>query len=472
VSGTFIGGMTRMQLALLGAGLLAALGVGVGATVAPGLAIAGCGALLVIALAAVRPAWAACLLIGVTPLIAGIDRGNGLPLLRPYEALALLVGVGLGIRLLVAGREGDIHFGRLDVAILLMAAASSIYPMFMMKLRNRNIEQDDVLYALQLWKYYGVFLIMRLSIRTPRQVRAALLTAVVTATIVGMIAVLQSLHFGAVESFVAQYFPPNAANQDSAANGRGTATIGNAIAAGDVTTFAFAIAAAWVLTMRQRPRFMTLFAFGLVLGTLGSGQFSGFIGIAVAAVALGIVTGRLGRFALGFAPAALLGIALLKPVIDQRLQPLEQGVLPQSWQVRLDNLGRFFWPKLGEDYNWLTGVRPNARVLAPPGWPSGQYVYIESGQTWLLWSGGVLFLIAFYAFLWVGMRAMWDIAQRHADEAAVAARAGFTALVVIGVLMFTDPHLTIRASADLSFSLLGIAAGGAAWSARSARGSP
>lgn len=466
-----LGGLSRGQQALLAAGLLAALGVGAAATVAPGMAIAGCIALLIIALAAIRPAWAACLLIGVTPMIAGLDRGNGLPLVRPYEALALLVGFGLMIRILVAGREGTLHFGKLDVAILFMAAASSIYPMFMMKLRNRDIQQDDVLYALQLWKYYGVFLIMRLSIRTPRQVRAALLTAVIAATVIGAIAALQALQFGPVESFIASYFTAPA-DQDTVSNGRGTATIGNAIAAADVTTFAFAVAAAWLLTMQRRPRFMSLLAFALVIGTLGSGQFSGFIGLAVAVLALGIVTKRLGRFALAFSPAALLGIALLKPVIDQRLRPLQQGTLPQSWQVRLDNLNRFFWPKLGEDYNWLTGVRPNARVIAPPGWPSGEWVYIESGHTWLLWSGGVLFLVAFYVFLWVGLRTTWNIARSHADEASVAARASFTALVVIGVLMFTDPHLTIRASADLSFSLLGIAAGGAAWRARTARGSP
>ncbi len=39
------------------------------------------------ALIAVRPAWAAYLLIFLTPLIVGVNAGSVVPLLRPNEAL-------------------------------------------------------------------------------------------------------------------------------------------------------------------------------------------------------------------------------------------------------------------------------------------------------------------------------------------------------------------------------------------------
>ena len=464
--------LTRAQQALVAGGLLAAAAIGAGAVFSPPMTIAGCVGLIIIGVSAVRPAWGACFLLGVTPLIAGLGRGTGLPLLRPYEAIGLLVGIGVVLNVALAGKEHHFRFEGIDAAIIFMAIASSVYPLFMMKLRSRDIQQDDVLYAFQLWKYYGVFLIMRLAIRTPKQVRAALLTAVFAAVIVGVIAAAQSLRIGGVDSLIQHLFPPNEQNAAAASQGRGSSTIGSSIATADVTTYAFAVAAAWILLMRRRPRWLPIAAFALVIGTLGSGQFSGFLGIAIGAIALGIVTRRLGRFALAFSPAALLGIALLKPVIDTRLRPLEAGTLPQSWQVRLDNLRTFFWPELGRDYNWLTGVRPKARIVAPPHWPSGQFVYIESGQTWLLWSGGLLFLIAFYVFLWVGLRRMWRIARERADEASVAACASFVALSIIGVLMFTDPHLSFRASSDMSFSLMGIAIGGASWRAGRARAGP
>ena len=464
--------LTRVQTASLAAGLLGAAAIGAGATVAPAMTVIGSAALVVIAISAIRPAYGACFLLGVTPLIAGLERGGAIPLLRPYEALGLLVGLGIVVRLVVAGRDVDFHFERLDLAILLMAVASSIYPLFVMKLRSQDIQQEDVLYAFQLWKYYGVFLIMRFSIRTRRQVRAALLTAVLAATVMGTIALLQSLRIAGVDGLIYQFFPPNSENANSASRGRGTTTVGSAIGAADVTTYCFAVAAAWSLTMRDRPRLMPALAFVLVLGALGSGQFSGFIGLFVAAVAVGIVTRRLGRFALAFSPAVLVGAVLLQPVIDKRLEPLQRGVLPQSWEVRLDNLERFFWPRLSEDLNWLTWARPQARVPSPPGWPSGEWVYIESGHTWLLWTGGLFFLLAFFWFLWVALRRFWQIAQSRTDESGVAARGAFVAVTTIGVLMFTDPHLSFRASSDMSFSLMGIAIGGASWRAARAGPSP
>lgn len=455
------------QLTALAAGVGGAAIVGAAAAAAPEAAVAGAAVAVIIAVSAARPAWGACFLLGMTPLIAGLQRGTILPLVRPYEALGLLVGLGVVTRVIFFGRKHDLRFTRLDAALLLMAVASSIVPLFVMKARGTDIQQEDLLYAFQLWKYYGVFLIMRFSIRTSKQVRAALIIIVLAALIVGVIAMLQSLRVGGVDAFIGTYFPPDTENSNAASEGRGTTTIGSSIAGADVTVYAFAVAAAWALTMRRRPPLMPLLAFGLVLGTLGSGQFTGFIGLAVAAFALGLVTRRLGRFALAFAPTLVLGVALLRPVIQKRLEPLQRGELPQSWEVRLQNLETFFWPVLGRDLNWITGVRPQARVLAPPGWPAGEWIYIESGITWLLWTGGLLFLVAFYWFLWVGLRTMWGIARSRAGEVSVAGHAGFVVLVTMGVLMLLDPHLSFRASSDLSFSLLGIAVGGATWQAAS-----
>jgi hypothetical protein len=119
----------------------------------------------------------------------------------------------------------------------------------------------------------------------------------------------------------------------------------------------------------------------------------------------------------------------------------ETGI-PKSWEDRLENLRTFFWPELTSHYHWVLGVRPSPRVPAPETWRD--WVWIESGHTYLLWTGGVPFLVAFVAFLWTAMRRVWHVAS-------------FTGLTLVAVLMTFDPHLTFRGAADLNFSLLALA---------------
>jgi hypothetical protein len=157
------------------------------------------------------------------------------------------------------------------------------------------------------------------------------------------------------------------------------------------------------------------------------------------------------------APVAGIAAIVLRPVIEKRLSGFQGGsTLPASWQVRLDNVTTYFWPVLEQNLNWVTGVRPLARIDGPR-FSGIEYIWIESGHVYLLWTGGVAFLLAFFWYLWVALRRTARIARERSDAVGVAAIAAYTALVVTAVLMVLDPHLTLRGSADLSFALLGLA---------------
>src|SRR5581483_1356596 len=106
-----VGGATALRPKLL---LVLALGVGV------------------IALVSVHPSFGAYLIIGLTPLTAGINRGSAVPVLRPSEALAVAVGAALVAGALVRRRTGmsrAVPWSRIELSIVAMAVCNSAVPM-------------------------------------------------------------------------------------------------------------------------------------------------------------------------------------------------------------------------------------------------------------------------------------------------------------------------------------------------------
>jgi hypothetical protein len=455
--------------AVVTAALGAALVAGAGAAAAPPrLTLAAILAIAVIAAVALHPPVAAYLLMATPPLLAGLERGLVLPLLRPHEAIALLVAAGLLVHLALwsAARYPvrlRLSFGAIDRAMLLLAVTGSVVPLVVMVVRERQIAQDDVLYALQLWKYYGIFVVIRACILTPEQVRRCLWIALVASAVVALVGIMQVLHVPFAESQVTHLYAPEQSNERLE---RGTSTLASSIAVGDVMVFSLAIASGLLLCGDRRRILLAALCALFVFGTLATGQFSAIIALVIGVLAFGWITGRFSMSIVAFTPLVGIGALVLRPVIETRLSGFGGGsTLPASWQARLDNVTTYFWPVLKEDYNWLTGVRPLARVEGPR-FSGIDFIWIESGHIWLLWTGGVAFAAAFVWFLWVALRTVVRLARERSDAVKVAAVASFTALAVNAVLMVLDPHLTLRGSGDLSFALLALAlaapAGGAA----------
>jgi hypothetical protein len=427
-----------------------------------------CVASSVFVLVAVRPRFAAYLLLALTPLLAGLDRGAAIPFLRPAEALAVLIGSGLAARgILTALASGLPRFrpSSIDVAVFALAIASSILPFLWMLARGVEVTSDDVLYGLTLWKFAGIYLIYRTSIKTEREVRVCLWIVMFAGVIVSTIAMLQALGFGPVTAFVRAYFAPYG-NAQTIVNNRGGSTFGLPIAAADFLTFDLAIAVGCSIhagtflgNSIARRILLLVFAGVFAAGVVASGEFSAVIGLVLAIVVLVIVTHRV-RLFLYMVPALCVGLYILRPVIERRLAGFQSTTgLPVSWTGRLYNLRNYFWPELFSHDRFLLGVRLAARVVVPT--QATGYVWIESGYTWLLWSGGVPFLLAFMWFAFVGIRRFVRVARTRTDAIGVAALASAVGMIVVSALMLFDPHLTYRGAADLLFALLALAAVGA-----------
>ncbi len=416
--------------------------------------------LAVVVAVARAPFAGAMLLLVATPLTAGLARGSLVPVLRPGEAILALVLGGLALRGLVEiarGRRVAAHLRGVDWGILALLLTGSLLPLVSMVARGREVTQDDVFYATYLWKYAAVYGVIRVAVRTPRQIRTCVLVLLGMAAIVALVAILQVLNAPGLTGLLATWY---AEGDEGVARSSGGSTLSSGFAVADVMVFALALAVGLGRGESIRGRLaLAGLALVFVLGIAAAGQVSGFLGLGVGLIVLGIILRRL-TWILSIALAVgVAGVVAFSQSIRRRVGDLDAFTgLPASWtgpSGRLDNLQTYFWPDLFGDLDWLTGVRVSPRVPAPS--IGVDWVWIESGHTWLLWTGGLLFFVVCFAFLFGAIRAVAPLARVRRDAVGAAALGALTALWVNVVLMALDVHLTLRGSADMAFALLALA---------------
>jgi hypothetical protein len=443
---------------LLVACLLITMGVGGLAALRPRTTLAVCSALAVIALVSVRPALGGYVIVALTPLTAGIDRGQAVPILRPSEALALSVGVALVARALLRWRTGGLprwQPSQLEWALILMAVCNSVVPILWMTAQYRPVSRDDLLYALVLWKYAGYYLIIRSAITTNRQVLRCLWLSVGAGAIVGLLAILQSLHLFGVPTLLATYYAPFGYT-GALEHARGSSTLALPAATADLMIYNLAIVSGLLWRGRRHRLILASAAALFAIAAFSAGEFSSAIGLIVGVCTIALVTSYPRLLAL-FVPLAGVAIIVLRPVIAARISGFDSvSGLPVSWTGRLSNLHNYFWPRLFSDWNFVFGVQPAARV--PVSYQATGYVWIESGYTWLLWGGGIPLAVAFVFFVQAALRMAWRLARYSVQPPSVAALAVFVSVIVMSVLMIFDPHLTYRGAAEEMFVLLALAA--------------
>jgi hypothetical protein len=434
-------GLRRRQLDA--ALLLAPLAVGALAGIKIKYAVLAVVAIGLIAWVIARPVMAAYLLIFLTPLLVGIGAGAVVPVLRPNEALMLLLGLAIGLRWLARLRSGEIRWPRLDavdVSLIALGITSSVLPLAMMVVRQRQITMDDLLYCVVIWKLLAEYVIVRTVITTREQANRCLVLLMVAAAIVCFVGIAQAAGAPHVSALLTKFYSPSGATAGpTATDGRGGSLLGLPAASADLAILGLSIAVAMLVRGYPRRLWLGGLAVLFALGVVAAAEFSTMIGLIVALVVLVMLT-KSGRIVAYAVPVALLGGVLLWPVIQLRLEGFHSPTgLPVSWINRLYNLKTYFWPVLFSDHNWILGVRPSARIATSV--RRYGYVWIESGYTWLLWGGGIPLLASYFAFAGSVIRKGWVYARRP-DAAGVAATAVTAAVCSQVFLMILDPHLT------------------------------
>jgi hypothetical protein len=445
----------RFTLAVLGAAVVA----GTATAVSP---VAALGAVVLTALAAAvwaRPALAAYLVVGVTPLVVGIDRGTVLPVARPNEALELYLGAVLALRGLLRVRTGAVRLpllNRVEWSLILLVLTSSVVPLATMGLRRREMTADDLLSSLALWKLAGIYLIVRWSVRTGPELRRCLQVSVLAACVVAVVGILQAVDLLGVRHLLAGFYAPFGDTRSVLSSSRGGSTLSLPAATADLMVMNLAVVTALWVRERRRAGLCLAVSALFVAGTLAAGEFSSAIGLLVGVVTIVVVTGSLELLSV-FGLLGLTASVGVWPVIAERLRGFQSATgIPVSWVGRLHNLRTYFWPHLHSYVNVLVGVRPSPRVRVP--FQATGWVWIESGYTWLVWAGGIPLLLSYLFFAYATVAQGWQMARTRADAAGAAATASTVGILVVTVLMAFDPHLTYRGSADELFALTALTA--------------
>jgi putative peptidoglycan lipid II flippase len=461
------------DLAIVAATAMAAIAGGLAATTLPVIGLIGLVGLGFYAAVVTWPQLAAYAYVAFLPFLAGVPRGQYIPFLRLTEVLQVVLTAALATRFAITLLNGapipKPRLSGLDKAFIGFAVFASLVPLTWLALRGLPLTRDDVLSTIPIWKYYGLFLMVRASVKRSDQVRTCLIISVVAACITGLVATFQALDLFGAPALLAMFWAPPGTEAQQLAEGRGSGFLSSSIATASYVTYNLGVAAALLWNDHRSRWFAAGAALVLTVSTFGIGQITGLLSMLVIVFVVAVLSGRLRsltRTAMAVIPLAVIAVW---PVVIGRINETESSTgLPRSWVVRWDNLTTFYLPELG-DFNWVLGVRPSSIIAAPETYR--EEIFLESGYVWLLWVGGVPLLLAFLHFARTLLRRLYGVIEVRSDPVGMAALAAFAAYITIVTLAVLDMHITTRGEADITYVLcaLALTAAPAALTRRSVR---
>jgi hypothetical protein len=435
------------------ASVVAALGASVSGTIGWRYVVLCVAALGAAALSAYRPIAATYIYLALLPFLAGIDRGNLLPLVRPNEALLVLLLVGALVGGYVRFLQGEpipFRLERLDASLAAFLVLATLWPITSMLLRGAQPGTADLAALLPICKQMAVLLLVRATVVSDTQIRRCIQLVVLTASVVALIAVLQTLRFGPVVDLMDAFW--DASTMSFEEDLRGSTTLAHPIATGDYIIIGWILLGVGWLKGLFRSRFWLIPGAVLAVGILAAGQFSSWLAAGIAGVLLLWRFPEARRHAVRLVPLAPIAAVVGAPAVLGRLADFQSGELPISWQVRWDNVVHFYLPEL-TGLGALLGVSPNSVLEPPETWRDT--IYLEAGYIQFLWIGGLPLLLA---FLWLSREIFRQAGRGRNSPDAYGVCCACLEVIwwIVLVLTMLDPHLFLRGVGDLLFTLIAI----------------
>jgi O-antigen/teichoic acid export membrane protein len=416
-------------------------------------------AVILLGLAVTRPAKACAVLAFAVPVTTGLGRGTLIPLLRPNEAIALIVFAGVLVnRLPRRNRQG---LNALDIATAAFAGVGVLVPALVLVSTHSRPSVDTWTTVLSPLQFLGFYLLFSRVPFSESDFRLCLNLAMAAAVVVAAVAAAQLLDLPGVRDAVATYYPtPAPANGDTTY--RPDSLLGHYSAVGGLAllTCLLAVALAAIRHRGFSPLWLLAVAGANVIGLIASQTLAPLVVLPLATVIVLLLIGRLPlRMTLGLLGGGAAAALLMWPAISQRLE--DQGLisagklsllLPETLQTRLFYWKAFIVPALA-DHLWF-----GSGTVIPGSVPDPLTSYVDNEYLWAGFRAGIpgiaVLLLLLGVVFWQGARRRGADPSRQAIGAAAAAAA--FSIVLLGI---TAQYVTFGGVTQMFAMLVGLLAG-------------
>jgi O-antigen ligase len=200
-------------------------------------------ALALLALTAWRPAVGCGLFAFSISLTTGLGRGTVVPLLRPNEAILLVLLAGLVLHYLPRRERRALTALDLAVGAFTLGAVVIAFCVLLVSRSSHLTDVDTVRSVLSPIQFLIVYLVFARTDLSSTGQRAVLNLTMLASIFVGLLAIAELLDLPGVRTFVLSYYPPPVIYQTSWDPGyRPMSTLGHYSAVGAFATLNFALA--------------------------------------------------------------------------------------------------------------------------------------------------------------------------------------------------------------------------------------
>lgn len=338
-------------------------------------ALALMGALGLLALTAWRPAIGLAVYAFSISLTTGLGRGTLIPVLRPNEAILLVVVCGLALHYLPRRQRRPITGMDVGVGAYTIGAVV-ISSLVLILSRSPHLFDPDtlrgILSPLQLLLVYAVYSRVDLG---SRAVQAVLNVTMLASIFVSLLAVAELLDLPGARDFGSTYYPPPANVFNAFEPGyRPISTLGHYSAVGAFATVNYMLAL--TLSTMRHPEFPKLWL-SLVMvvnlaGLVASLTWAPLLALPLVTIVV-LWYGRNVPRQLGMTVAALaIAMLLFWPAVSSRGSAqgvISSGgsnlVIPESFAYRIRVWQAFFVPALADNFIFGTGTVIPSEVPTP-----------------------------------------------------------------------------------------------------------